>query len=173
MGPSGDRDELVFLWLCGQGRACTAQRMKPWSLMNSRPLTGGNSCKCTWLIGVTSASHMGAPSFKLHWVELTASLAQLAEHALRKRMVVGSIPTGSCLGPDWTLLGPSRCRRAPTPQMHCGSSAAGVMRRKAPRGQTSRRPSPLRFCHSAEAGTNDGCGVRTHALSDWRLKPAP
>ena len=20
---------------------------------------------------------------------------------------------------------------------------------------------------------NDGCGVRTHALSDWRLKPAP
>ena len=68
--------------------------MKPWSLMNSRPLTGGNSCKCTWLIGLTSASHMGAPSFKLHWVELTASLAQLAEHALRKRMVVGSIPTG-------------------------------------------------------------------------------
>ena len=27
----------------------------------------------------------------------SASLAQLAEHALRKRMVVGSIPTGGCL----------------------------------------------------------------------------
>ena len=28
------------------------------------------------------------------WLSLEASLAQLAEHALRKRMVVGSIPTG-------------------------------------------------------------------------------
>ena len=39
-------------------------------------------------------------SFKLFFVLLSAdnaSLAQLVEHALRKRMVVGLIPTGGCL----------------------------------------------------------------------------
>ena len=25
----------------------------------------------------------------------------------------------------------------------------------------------------SKTSENDGCGVRTHALSDWRLKPAP
>ena len=37
---------------------------------------------------------------------LDASLAQLAEHALRKRMVVGSIPTG---GSKSVGSGPGRC----------------------------------------------------------------
>ena len=38
---------------------------------------------------------------------LVASLAQLAEHALRKRMVVGSIPTGG-----YVLNSAQRMRRA-------------------------------------------------------------
>ena len=30
-----------------------------------------------------------------------------------------------------------------------------------------------RVCFIKKNSENDGCGVRTHALSDWRLKPAP
>ncbi len=41
----------------------------------------------------------------------SASIAQLAEHALRKRMVVGSIPTGGY----WPVVGPpgAQMRLAP------------------------------------------------------------
>ena len=52
----------------------------------------------------------------------TASLAQLVEHALRKRMVIGSIHIG------------------------------GLFR---------------------QSSLDDSCGLRTHALAAWRLKPAP
>ena len=37
------------------------------------------------------------PGTSVAWLNLEASLAQLAEHALRKRMVVGLIPTGGFL----------------------------------------------------------------------------
>ena len=47
---------------------------------------------------------MFVAAYQIEMFELQASLAQLVEHALRKRMVVGSIPTGGCaigIGKSW------------------------------------------------------------------------
>ena len=81
-----------------------------------------------WSKGVdsksTSASCVGANPFALLSAD-NASLAQLVEHALRKRMVVGSIPTGGFVAVAFFLLDyMARCRAlafAPSPPNRDGA----------------------------------------------------
>ena len=51
-----------------------------------------------------NTTHCNPQSLELRRTGLSASLAQLVEHALRKRMVVGSIPTGGFITAVFSAL---------------------------------------------------------------------
>ena len=63
--------------------------------------TGCASCSCSPKELLCSRNRCAQKQIRLSGLAgpnaASASLAQLVEHALRKRMVVGSIPTGGCL----------------------------------------------------------------------------
>ena len=73
---------------------------------------------------------------------LSASVAQLAEHALRKRMVVGSIPTGgfSCMSRMCQAGVSSQSDAAPKVTEHAALFKASLNDQRRPRLLTGRFP---------------------------------
>ena len=93
----------------------------------------------------------------------------------------------TCLTFDLLLVKKKRCATPMFLNRRLSPARQGETEVKAERfrwlyGTTAARPTPHRkvgssglavMCWAPAAHMGDCCGVRTHALTDWRLKPAP
>ena len=112
-----------------------------------------------------------------------AAVAQVVGHALRKRTVAGSIPTGGrrAWGVVMVRMGMVVVRQADhrvglprtvlglAPQT--GAGCSGTNKAQQLPAEAVQLVSTFRML--MESTRPNSCGVRTHALTDWRLKPAP
>ena len=128
-------------------------------------LSKGVDASCVRVAGATANNERNA------WTVSSDTLAEWLRRRPAKPMGsprVGSNPTGvvftlhlqsvCCLRKDWSLL------ESPTPSPFPQPRACCLLSEMADGSGLKSRASPAR---------SDSCGVRTHALADWRLKPAP